>query len=170
MPVRSIALALATAGGAGLAPVAPGTAGSAVTAAAFALLSPERLALYGGGVLLLTALGTWAAGAAERIFERGDDGRIVIDEVVGQLLTLAPLVGPGAAVAAAAFPGGVLGAVVTGFVVFRVLDVWKPGPVGWAERRLGGGLGVMADDVLAGLLGAAVLAALLKTTALLTGG
>lgn len=167
-PVRSLALALATAAGAGLAPIAPGTAGSALAAAAFVLLSPERLALYGGGVLVLAALGIWSAGAAERIFERGDDGRIVIDEVVGQLLTLGPLVGPGAA-AAEAFPGRQLGAVVTGFVAFRVFDIWKPGPVGWAERRLGGGLGVMADDVVAGLLGAAVLAAALQGAALAAG-
>jgi phosphatidylglycerophosphatase A len=48
---------------------------------------------------------------------------------------------------------------VTGFVTFRVLDVWKPGPVGWAERRFGGGLGVMLDDLVAGALGALLLAA-----------
>jgi phosphatidylglycerophosphatase A len=51
--------------------------------------------------------------------------------------------------------------VVTGFVLFRVFDVWKPGPVGWAERRFGGGLGVMMDDVMAGLLAAVLLAGLL---------
>ena len=50
---------------------------------------------------------------------------------------------------------------MTGFVLFRVFDIWKPGPVGWAERRFEGGLGVMLDDVVAGALGAAVLGAAL---------
>ncbi|MDH3685195.1 MAG: phosphatidylglycerophosphatase A, partial [Myxococcales bacterium] len=48
--------------------------------------------------------------------------------------------------------------VVTGFVLFRVFDIWKPGPVRWAERRFPGGLGVMLDDIVAGVLGAGVLA------------
>ena len=49
---------------------------------------------------------------------------------------------------------------MTGFVTFRVLDIWKPGPVGWAERRFAGGMGVMADDVVAGALGAVLIGAL----------
>ena len=54
-----------------------------------------------------------------------------------------------------------VGWVVTGFVLFRLLDIWKPGPVAWAERRFRGGMGVMMDDVVAGALGAALLAAAL---------
>jgi phosphatidylglycerophosphatase A len=88
---------------------------------------------------------------------REDDQRIVIDEVVGQWLALAPLLW---------LPGWRFGLdaaglvpLVTGFVAFRVLDVWKPGPVGWAERRFSGGLGVMLDDLVAGALGALALGA-----------
>jgi phosphatidylglycerophosphatase A len=106
--------------------------------------------LYALSWAALLALGVWAADRAERIYGE-DDGRIVIDEVVGQLLTLAPLL---------LWGGSSLAALVTAFVTFRVLDIWKPGPVGWAERHFEGGLGVMADDVLAGALGALLLGAL----------
>jgi phosphatidylglycerophosphatase A len=98
--------------------------------------------------LALLALGVWAADRAERIYGE-DDGRIVIDEVLGQLLTLAPLLWWG---------GASLAGLVTGFVTFRVLDIWKPGPVAWAERRFEGGAGVVADDVVAGALGAVLVA------------
>jgi phosphatidylglycerophosphatase A len=116
----------------------------------FVLFSPVGPALSGLSWGALLALGVWAAERAERIYGE-DDGRIVIDEVLGQLLTLAPLLwwGP------LTWRG-----LVTGFVTFRVLDVWKPGPVGWAERRFDGGLGVVADDVVAGALGAVPIAAL----------
>jgi phosphatidylglycerophosphatase A len=101
----------------------------------------------------LLAAGTWAAGEAERAFGSEDDGRIVIDEVVGQLLALAPLF------ALPAPSRTKFLAVVTGFVAFRAFDIAKPGPVRWAERRFEGGLGVMADDVVAGALAAGVVAA-----------
>ena len=98
------------------------------------------------------ALGTWASGRAERIFGRHDDGRIVVDEVVGQWIALVPvtLFLP----RLDSFSLSV--AVVTAFVAFRVFDIWKPGAVRWAERRFEGGLGVMADDVVAGVYGALV--------------
>jgi phosphatidylglycerophosphatase A len=100
------------------------------------------------------AAGTWAAGEAERAFGREDDGRIVVDEIAGQLLALAPL----CALAPASRTNFL--ALVTGFVAFRGFDIAKPGPVRWAERRFSGGLGVMADDAVAGALAAAVVAAL----------
>jgi len=145
------AIILATAGGAGYAPVAPGTAGALVGVALFVLWHATGASpvLYAAGTLAVTALGVWACGAAERAFGRPDDGRIVIDEVAGQLWALAPL--------AAGLRGPSFWlAVVTAFVLFRVLDIAKPGPVGWAERGVGGGLGVMADDVVAGGLAALV--------------
>ena len=83
---------IATAGGAGLAPVAPGTAGSLVGVALFFLLSQLGLPLYLLTVLALAAVGVWASDLAESYFERPDDGRIVIDEVAGQLIGLMPLV------------------------------------------------------------------------------
>lgn len=94
----------------------------------------------------MTALGIWAADVAERAYGRKDDGRIVIDEVAGQLLTLLPLIPAGRAWS----PGWL----VTGFVAFRVLDVWKPGPVRWLQDNLRGGAGVVLDDVMAGAIGA----------------
>lgn len=151
---RWLVLALATAGGAGFAPVAPGTFGAAVGVLLF-------LPLVGAGslgVLLATTalglVGVWAAGLAERAFARRDDGRIVIDEVVGQLIALAPL--PALAGPARGRAPELL---AVGFVAFRLFDIWKPGPVRWAERRFHGGLGVMLDDVVAGVLAAGVVAA-----------
>ena len=124
--------------------------------------------LYLLTVVALCALGVWASDIAERRFGKSDDGRIVIDEVVGQLLALTPLVvlsridGLALRPQWTADPGPDGGAiiwfslVVTAFVAFRVLDIWKPGAVGWAERRFKGGFGVMADDVVAGVLAAVV--------------
>jgi phosphatidylglycerophosphatase A len=101
----------------------------------------------------------WAADRAESLFRKQDDGRIVIDEVAGQLVTLTPVLALTAASPDGAATIAVAGQtwwllVVTAFVVFRLLDIWKPGPIGWAERRFKGGFGVMADDLLAGLFGA----------------
>jgi phosphatidylglycerophosphatase A len=148
--VRHVVVAVATGAGTGFAPIAPGSVGSALAVLVFVLFSPAGPALCALSWLALLALGVWAADGAERIYGE-DDGRIVIDEVLGQLLALAPLLVWGRVSAAA---------LVTGFVTFRLLDVWKPGPVGWAERRFEGGLGVVADDLVAGALAAIPVAAL----------
>ena len=103
-------------------------------------------------MLGLGFLGVWASDAAERVFARKDDGRIVIDEVVGQLLTLAPLAFLSPA-SARRSPGWLL----AGFLLFRLLDIVKPPPVRWAERSFPGGAGVMLDDIFAGALGAVLL-------------
>lgn len=166
-PSRALALALATAGGVGLAPLAPGTFGALVGVLLFVPFSRFGVSLYCLTLAALAFSGAWAADVAERAFGRSDDGRIVIDEVAGQLLTLVPLVvlaGWWPEVAESSLPvGGVRWwlAVVTAFALFRVFDVWKPGPVRWAERRLAGGLGVVADDIAAGVLAAVVLSAAL---------
>lgn len=149
---------IGTAGGFGYAPVAPGTFGSLAGGLLFLGFSWLGLSLgvYAAIVAGLSLLGIWAAGRCETAFGNKDDGRIVIDEVAGQLVTLAPVFvyGEGAE-ARGAFAWW--GLVVTGFVVFRVLDIWKPGPVRWAEQRFEGGLGVMADDLLAGVIGGLLL-------------
>lgn len=147
-----MAIALATGLGTGFAPFAPGTLGAALAIPIFVLLSHSFAGLILAWGALLAA-GTWAAGEAERAFGREDDGRIVIDEVVGQLLALAPLF------ALPAPSRTNVSALVTAFVAFRVFDIAKPGPVRWAERRFEGGLGVMADDLVAGALAAVVVAA-----------
>jgi phosphatidylglycerophosphatase A len=122
--------------------------------------------LYLLSVVALCALGVWASDIAERRFGKSDDGRIVIDEVVGQLLALTPLVVLSRIDVLALRPqwtadpdpGAIIwfSLVVTAFVAFRVFDIWKPGAVGWAEKRFKGGVGVMADDVVAGVLAAVV--------------
>ena len=161
---------IGTAGGFGYAPVAPGTFGSMAGVLLFLGLSwlalssnlslGLSLGLYAAIVVGISLLGIWAAGRCETVFGEKDDGRIVIDEVAGQLITLTPVL-----VYAEARRGETISLVwwalvVTGFVVFRVLDIWKPGPVRWAERHFEGGLGVMADDLLAGVMGGLLLAAL----------
>jgi phosphatidylglycerophosphatase A len=152
---------IGTAGGCGYAPVAPGTFGSAAAVGLFlaaAWLPAAGLALMAMHVVLVVVVslvGIWAAGRCEQFFGQEDDGRIVIDEVAGQLIALTPIVAlgnPGSQ------PWWIL--VVTAFVAFRVFDIWKPGPVRWAEQHFEGGLGVMADDLLAGAMGAVVVAAL----------
>jgi len=135
----------------GFAPVAPGTVGSALGVAIF--LATHRLGWVAhiAIVFAVGAVGTWAAGECEKVFGRSDDGRIVIDEVVGQWVALAPLF-----VLPLPYRGGALffSGVVTAFVAFRLFDIAKPWPVYWAEQRFSGGFGVMADDLLAGLLAA----------------
>jgi phosphatidylglycerophosphatase A len=150
-PPNRVALVIATGAGAGYAPVAPGTFGSALGLVLYPLFAGLGPWLYALTLLALLSLGIWAADEAERVFRRKDDGRIVIDEIVGQLLALAPLIVLGIAAS--------LGWLVTGFVVFRGFDIWKPTPARWAERSFEGGAGVMLDDVVAGLLAAGVVGA-----------
>ncbi len=97
--------------------------------------------MTGQGVLLavISLVGIWASGVAARHFDREDPGQVVIDEVAGQLLTLF------------ATGVGVSGAVF-GFLVFRALDIVKPWPANRFEA-LPGGLGIMADDLMAGVYG-----------------
>jgi phosphatidylglycerophosphatase A len=108
------------------------------------------------GTAATILLGIACAGRCERIFGRKDDGRIVIDEIAGQLLTLAPLV---VCARPHFFSHGLW--LVTGFVTFRVFDIWKPGPARWAERHFAGGAGVVLDDVVAGGIGALVMIGLI---------
>ena len=149
---QGVARILATAGGAGYAPIAPGTFGSAVGVVLFAVLSALHPLLFILTTATLLALGTWASDRAEEFFGKKDDGRIVIDEVVGQLIALAPLL----FFTNLAFPHS-LALLGAGFLLFRLFDIWKPGPVAWAERRFEGGAGVMLDDVVAGALAALVI-------------
>jgi len=140
---------VATVAGIGFIPFAPGTFGSipgvAIAIGLRALGAPWWA--EGAALVLLFAAGVWAATAAETHFGRIDPGPIVIDEVVGMLMTtlFLPLSWTGWLVA---------------FVVFRACDVIKPFPAGRAER-LPGGLGVMSDDVLAGVWGYAIMRGLL---------
>lgn len=149
-PPRRLVLGVATAAGAGYAPVAPGTFGSAVGVVLYLPLSGLHPALFAVTLAAALFLGIWASDHAEREFGRHDDGRIVIDEVVGQLIALSPL----GFIDAATIP---LPLLVVGFGLFRLFDIWKPGPIRWAERHFQRGAGVMLDDVAAGVLAAVLL-------------
>ena len=158
-PVRRFCVAaLASAGGAGYAPVAPGTFGSAVGVVLYAALvwSGARPLELLWVALTASWAGVWAAEQGERLWARRDDGRIVIDEVAGQLFALFPLV-----LLLPAENWLAPAPLLAGFLIFRALDIWKPGPVRWAERNLPGGEGVMFDDVLAGIFSGLLLAMLL---------
>lgn len=163
----AVAHGVAVVGGCGYVPVAPGTAGSVAGVVLFVAVVGllEATGVRGGLALgihvaiagCLCAVGVWAAGRVEERFGRHDDGRVVIDEVVGQWVALLPLVVPAVPASPYADRSGFFSAVVTAFVLFRVFDVWKPGVIRWVERRLDGGWGVMADDLVAGVHAALVL-------------
>ena len=148
-----MAVFIATGAGSGYAPVASGTFGSMVGVALFFPFSAFGPWLYLLTTVALLSLGVWAADEFEIAHGKKDDGRIVIDEIVGPLLTYFPFV-------LLDFSAGFFW-LVTGFVVFRGFDVVKPGPVAWAEQSFAGGAGVMLDDVLAGIFSALVMGLLI---------
>ena len=131
------ALVIATALGAGYAPVAPGTFGSAVGLLLWFVL-PRVLWIQIAMTALVALAGVWAGTVAEAHFKARDPGQVVVDEVAGMMVTL--LLNP------------VSGAlwVMAGFALFRASDIVKPFPVNRLER-LPGGLGIMADDLMAGV-------------------
>ncbi|OGL21180.1 MAG: hypothetical protein A3G97_04265 [Candidatus Rokubacteria bacterium RIFCSPLOWO2_12_FULL_69_21] len=130
-----LAFAIATAGGAGLAPVAPGTAGSLF--AAFLLwLIPFSTFSLGVTLICVTLAGIWAGDRIERLSGRKDPGLIVIDEVAGMMLSVVVL-------------PRTVGVLLVAFFCFRLLDIVKPFPAGQAQS-LPGGFGVMVDDLIAG--------------------
>ena len=135
--MKRLAIVVATAAGAGYAPVAPGTAGSVVGLLVFFLTRGWPLGWQIVLVGAVSIVGIWAGSVAGRHFGSEDPGQVVIDEVAGQLVTL---MGTGAG------PGGM----VLGFAAFRILDIIKPWPARGFEK-LPGGLGIMADDLMAGV-------------------
>jgi phosphatidylglycerophosphatase A len=139
--MSAVARAIAGGLGCGRAPLAPGTVASAATLLPGGLLLHYVPSLLAATALLVTLLGLWAIRCTK---VEGDPGWVVIDEVAGQLLALCGL--------AQVTWAGLLAA----FLLFRLLDVVKPGPVGWADRQ-GGASGIMADDVIAGGVAAGIL-------------
>lgn len=124
--------------GLGLAPKAPGTFGTLLGLPLFWLASGWSWPFYLLLVLAVTLIGWWAAEKAEKDLGRHDAPQVVIDEVAGYLVTMFLA------------PASLL-MMVLGFVFFRFFDILKPWPVSWADKKLPGGLGVMVDDLLAGL-------------------
>ena len=143
---RGPAFWIATGLGSGLARKAPGTVGSLAALLPWLALRELPPLYYLLVVLIGFALGVWAAQQLIDKLKIEDPGLVVIDEWVGLWLTLFLL------------PAGWIW-VLVGFALFRLFDILKPWPVGWADRKLKGGFGTMVDDALAGLLGLATLQA-----------
>jgi len=134
---------LATGFGSGRAPFAPGTAGTLVGVFICLLCLPMPWILRLLFVLALLALSLYVAGQAEKIYQKKDDQRIVIDEIIGLQITMLPVAINGLNLCA-------------GFVLFRIFDILKPFPVRNLQE-LPGGWGIVADDVAAGIYAGAVM-------------
>jgi phosphatidylglycerophosphatase A len=149
--MRQLGLFIATCGYLGYVPVAPGTFGSAAGLLVYvAVRQTGSVAVELGVIAVLFLIGIWSGTVAEHHFKGVDPGPVVLDEVVGMLITLALL------------PVNVTGAIV-GFLLFRVLDVVKPWPSAKFES-LPGGLGVMADDGMAAVYGNLLMRGLLAVS------
>ena len=159
MKIPRASTVVASVFGIGYFDIAPGTIMSAI-AVPLAIL----IALYGGGgmgvlasSIIVLVIGILACGDHVRETGRQDPPECVIDELAGQwlacafcLLTFGGLL-PAARISLPAF--------FLAFVLFRLFDIWKPWPVGWADKNLKGGLGVMTDDMIAGLMAGVLVAA-----------
>ncbi len=131
---------IATAGYVGRIPWAPGTFGTVVGVLLAYLLSYASTLTYSIVLLLGIGLAVWVSGLYEKVTGRHDPKEVVIDEVVGYLVCVF-MVPP-------TWPD-----LLIGFAVFRFLDILKPWPISWVDRKVPGGIGTVADDLVAGLIG-----------------
>ncbi len=130
--------------GSGLSPKAPGTMGTVAAVPLYLLLAQLPLTWYTAVVIAAGLIGLYLCGRSGSELEVEDHPGIVWDEFVGLWITMW------------AVPVTPLW-ILAGFVVFRVFDIWKPWPISWMDREIKGGLGVMLDDVCAGIAACAVL-------------
>ena len=124
--------------GSGLAPVAPGTFGTIAAIPIYLLMQNLSLVTYLILTLIGFILGVWICERSAEWLGREDPGAVVWDEIVGYLITMI------------AAPTGWFW-ILTGFVLFRFFDIFKPWPISYVDKKIGGGLGIMLDDILAGL-------------------
>jgi len=129
--------------GSGLAPKAPGTFGTLVAVPLFWWLADFHWAVLVSCIIVMTAVGVFLCGETARALHKHDHPGIVWDEIVGYLIAMLPLAKDWRAV-------------VIGFILFRFFDIVKPFPIGLADRHVKGGLGIMLDDIIAGLMAALV--------------
>jgi phosphatidylglycerophosphatase A len=148
--MRQIIIFLATGGGAGYAPFAPGTVGSVVgLILGYFLCAPlwrRSPAAFAMAFIVVLAASCWVAGSADKILGDHDSSKIVLDEVLGMI------------VAMFMNPTGWM-FLVAAFALFRIFDIIKPFPAGFIDRRVRGGAGVMLDDIAAGVYANLVLQA-----------
>lgn len=133
-PVHLLALGFGT----GLSVRAPGTFGTLIGVLFYLALQHLPLVYYIGITLVLFLLGIWICGWSARELGVHDHPAIVWDEIVGYLVTMI------------AAPAG-WAWIVLGFLLFRLFDIWKPWPIRWLDQRIQGGLGIMIDDIIAGI-------------------
>lgn len=150
---------IATCGGVGLSPYAPGTVGSVLALPLIFVAVPVALELQLIVLLALFAIGVWASQQRGQQLQQDDASSIVIDEFVGQWLT--------AVVAMALLPTlpDSLLFLLVAFVCFRVFDIAKPWPISWCDRSVKGGFGVMLDDALAAVPAGLITALIMMFTA-----
>ncbi len=124
--------------GSGLSPIAPGTMGTIVAVPIFLLICKLSLIYYLACVAILFILGCWSSSMTAKALNTHDHPGIVIDEIVGYLITmiLVPVTWYW---------------LIFGFVLFRLFDIWKPWPISVVDKGVKGGLGIMLDDILAGI-------------------
>jgi len=137
-------MALATGFYVGLIPKAPGTWGSLAAFLPWFFLKDLPLPAYLAVLLFVFTVGFFVSGSAEKILDHADAGPIVIDEILGMFITLT---------LAPPYPA----AWILGFILFRLFDIFKPFPASWFDQRIHGGIGIMMDDVVAGLYSLAAL-------------
>jgi phosphatidylglycerophosphatase A len=130
--------------GSGLAKKAPGTMGTLAAIPVYWLFAQTNLYVYSLLTLVVTVGGVWICDSAAKKLDEHDFGGIVWDEIAGYLITmwLVPFTWR---------------AVILGFALFRFFDILKPWPIKWVDRQVQGGLGIMLDDVLAGVFAGALL-------------
>ena len=136
--MHKLLMLIATGFYSGYLPKAPGTWGSLVGLLLFLLLHSVSLPVYLAVITSIFVVGSFAAGEAEKILDNRDPGVVVVDEIVGMLITMT------------AVPITPLN-MALGFVLFRLFDIAKPFPVNFFDQRFHGGLGIMLDDVMAGI-------------------
>jgi phosphatidylglycerophosphatase A len=130
--------------GSGLSPIAPGTAGTFVAVLLFLFCQSMDLMSYSLLTAAICICGIWMCGKSSEMLGVHDHGGIVWDEFAGYFITMI------------AAPAGWIW-IVVGFILFRLFDILKPWPIKWADEKVDGGLGIMLDDMIAGLAAFAVL-------------
>ena len=125
--------------GSGLSPIAPGTMGTLIAIPLFLILATQSVHIYLVFVVIAFLIGCWSSAYTSKSLQIHDHPGIVIDEIVGYLITmiLVPVYWYW---------------VILGFIFFRIFDIWKPWPISIADKHIKGGIGIMLDDVIAGIL------------------
>ncbi|MDQ7090385.1 MAG: phosphatidylglycerophosphatase A [Methylococcales bacterium] len=146
--IRDPILFLAFGFGSGLVKKAPGTMGTVAAIPVYWVMAQFNIWIFCLLTLIITLVGIWICDEAAKKLEVHDFGGIVWDEIAGYLITMAFTV----AVIPFSWP-----AIIVGFLLFRFFDILKPQPIKWVDSKVEGGLGIMLDDVIAGLFAGIIL-------------